>query len=450
MGFSKAFGLGVAEGIFDSTSRNMSAFLQADREEAKEIAKDESDIIRADSARYNTEYQGYKKEMKDLLGKVDNDPDALQFIFSKYGYDTGKKHINDVHGRGLSVTDFFKLKERMKGTPSINVDQLATWQTTPVTTRKTTPDYSKLGGGFTRLFGGQDAMKNIIEGKIESRTSGLPGVGVSLDDIPETRLEDDKLEDWEIGTLPDPSLESIRLTRRMNNAIEKGDMQLASRIKFKRDSNLILDDIERNVQAGKSLTDNQVQKMRNIVMREFDGAHNGVFGADFNPTTGDLFFATKIPELFEHGSERADILVSQMVELMKMGFSQADVTQQIRIAINQNKMIDFDNIKDQKIITKETRLEDVIKFTNKSIVDTELFIQDPTDIIDFTYYPSVFTKDNNGKILLENTKETLRQMLGGVKNPTDALKNQTLEELKNIGVPEKIAEQLVLRITGTI
>lgn len=78
-------------------------------------------------------------------------------------------------------------------------------------------------------------------------------------------------------------------------------------------------------------------------------------------------------------------------------------------------MIDFDNIKDQKIITKETRLEDVIKFTNKSIVDTELFIQDPTDIIDFTYYPSVFTKDNNGKILLENTKETLRQMLGGVK-----------------------------------
>lgn len=70
-------------------------------------------------------------------------------------------------------------------------------------------------------------------------------------------------------------------------------MQLASRIKFKRDSNLILDDIERNVQAGKSLTDNQVQKMRNIVMREFDGAHNGVFGADFNPTTGDLFLQLK-------------------------------------------------------------------------------------------------------------------------------------------------------------
>ncbi len=41
-------------------------------------------------------------------------------------------------------------------------------------------------------------------------------------------------------------------------------------------------------------------------------------------------------------------------------------------------------------------------------------------------------------------------MLGGVKNPTDALINQTIEQLKNIGVPEKIAEQLVLRMTGTV
>ena len=62
MGFSRAFGLGLAEGLFESTANNMSAFLERDREEAKEIAKDESDIIRTDSARYNTEYQGYKKE----------------------------------------------------------------------------------------------------------------------------------------------------------------------------------------------------------------------------------------------------------------------------------------------------------------------------------------------------------------------------------------------------
>ena len=114
MGFSKAFGLGVAEGVFDSTSRNMSAFLQADREEAKEIAKDESDIIRADSARYNTEYQGTKKEMRDLLGKVDNDPDALQYIISKYGYETAKKYINDIDNThqtqgGIKATEMFKL-----------------------------------------------------------------------------------------------------------------------------------------------------------------------------------------------------------------------------------------------------------------------------------------------------------------------------------------------------
>ena len=449
MVFSKEFFQGFTKGFSDNASVAIDTYLSEDRQEAREIAKDDIDFIRQDSARYNTEYQGYRKEMKDLLGKVDNDPDALQFIFSEYGYDTGKKHINDIHARGLNVVDFFKLKNRAKGAKSITVDQLAAWQTTPVTVPKI-KDYSRLGGGMTRLFGGQDAMKELIEGKVEAGTSGFPGVGVNLDDIPEVRLASDQLEDWELGTLPDPSLESIRLTRLMNNAIEKGDMQLASRIKFKRDNNLILDDIERNVQAGKSLTDTQLQRMRSIVIREFDGAHNGVFDSQFNPTTGNLFFGNKRPELFEHGSEKADILVAQMVELMKMGFSQAEVTQQIRRAINENRMIDFDAIKDQKIITKGTRLEDVLSFTNNTIVDTSLFIQDPTDIIDFTYYPSVFTKDNNGKILLENTKETLKEMLGGVKNPTDALMNQTIEQLKNIGVPEKIAEQLVLRMTGMI
>ena len=139
-----------------------------------------------------------------------------------------------------------------------------------------------------------------------------------------------------------------------------------------------------------------------------------------------------------------------MIELMKMGFSQADVRQQIRRAINLNKMIDFDAIKDQKIITKETKIEDVVKFTDNQIINPEFFIQAPTEIIDFTYYPTVFTDTNAGQILLEDTKETLRQMLGGVKNPTDALKNQTIAQLEGLGVPEDIAEQLVMRMTGSI
>ena len=449
MVFSKDFALGVAQGLATNADTAVKTYLAEDSQEAKEIAKDDIDFIRQDSARYNTEYQGYRKEMKDLLGKVDNDPDALQFIFSEYGYDTGKKHINDIHARGLNVVDFFKLKNRAKGAKSITVDQLAAWQTTPVTVPKI-KDYSRLGGGMTRLFGGQDAMKELIEGKVEAGTSGFPGVGVNLDDIPEVRLASDPLEDWELGTLTDPSLESIRLTRRMNTAIEQGDMKLAGRIKFKRDNNLLLDDIERNVQAGKSLTDNQIQKLRDLVMREFDGKHNGVFESDFNPVTGALFFGTKKADLFDHGSKMADIVVSQMIELMKMGFSQADVRQQIRRAINLNKMIDFDAIKDQKIITKGTRLEDVVKFTDNQIINPEFFIQDPTEIIDFTYYPTVFTDTNAGQILLEDTKETLRQMLGGVKNPTDALKNQTIAQLKGLGVPEDIAEQLVMRMTGSI
>ena len=41
-------------------------------------------------------------------------------------------------------------------------------------------------------------------------------------------------------------------------------------------------------------------------------------------------------------------------------------------------------------------------------------------------------------------------MLGSVKNPTDALKNQTIAQLKGLGVPVQIAEQLVMRMTGSI
>ena len=166
MVFSKEFLQGFTKGFSDNASVAVDTYLSEDRQEARDVAKDDIDFIREDSARYNTEYQGYRKEMKNLLGKVDNDPDALQFIFSQYGYDTGKKHINDIHGKGLNVVDFFKLKNRAKGAKSITVDQLAAWQTTPVTVSKI-KDYSKLGGGMTRLFGGQDAMKELIEGKVE-------------------------------------------------------------------------------------------------------------------------------------------------------------------------------------------------------------------------------------------------------------------------------------------
>ena len=73
MVFSKEFFQGFTKGFSDNASAAINTYLSEDRQEAREVAKDDIDFVRQDSARYNTEYQSYRKEMKDLLGKVDND-----------------------------------------------------------------------------------------------------------------------------------------------------------------------------------------------------------------------------------------------------------------------------------------------------------------------------------------------------------------------------------------
>ena len=82
MVFSKDFALGVVQGFATNADTAVKTYLAEDRQEATEIAKDDIDFIRQDSARYNTEYQGYRKEMKDLVGKIDNVPDLLHGRFS--------------------------------------------------------------------------------------------------------------------------------------------------------------------------------------------------------------------------------------------------------------------------------------------------------------------------------------------------------------------------------
>ena len=186
MVFSKEFLQGFTKGFSDNASVAVDTYLSEDRQEARDVAKDDIDFIRQDSARYNTEYQGYRKEMKDLVGKINNDPDLLQYVISEYGYDTAKKYITDMHNNhvlkgGVKPAQVFKLAARKKGQTGVTIDQLAQLQTTPLNVPKT--DFSKLGGGMTRLFGGQDAMSRMIGERVTAGTSGLHGVDVNLDDI---------------------------------------------------------------------------------------------------------------------------------------------------------------------------------------------------------------------------------------------------------------------------
>ena len=70
MVFSKDFVLGAVQGFATTADASIKTYLAEDRQEARDVAKDDIDFIRQDSARYNTEYQGYRKEMKDLVGKL--------------------------------------------------------------------------------------------------------------------------------------------------------------------------------------------------------------------------------------------------------------------------------------------------------------------------------------------------------------------------------------------
>ena len=254
MVFSKDFALGVAQGLATNADTAVKTYLAEDRQEAREVAKDDIDLIRQDSARYNTEYQGYRKEMKDLVGKIDNDPDLLQYVISEYGYETAKKYITDMHNNhvlkgGVKPAQVFRLAARKKGQTGVTIDQLAQLQTTPLNVPKT--DYSKLGGGMTRLFGGQDAMARMIGDRVEAGIAGLPGVGVGLDDIPQVRLAIDPLEEFEVGTLANPKDETERLNNLAINAQLDGNTELAARLINRRDVKLAFAEVNRNVVTGK-------------------------------------------------------------------------------------------------------------------------------------------------------------------------------------------------------
>tara|TARA_R110002012_G_scaffold75745_2_gene191321 strand:+ start:740 stop:2080 length:1341 start_codon:yes stop_codon:yes gene_type:complete len=441
VGFSKAFGLGVAEGIFESTANNMSLFLERDREEAKEIAKDESDIIRADSARYNTEYQGTKKEMRDLLGKVDNDPDALQYIISKYGYETAKKYINDIDNThqtqgGIKATEMFKLAERDNGQPSVTIDQLARMQTTPVTVPKER-DYSKLGGGFTRLFGGQDAMQDRIEGKIESRTSGLPGVGETLDDIPQVRLATDPLEKFEVGALATPKLETERLTRLAINAKQSGDIKLAGRLTNRRDVKLALAEVNTNRATGNELTTSQKAVFRKDILLTMNDIYK--FTNDYDQL-GNLRYGDTNADILQQINTQADALLEQITDLMKMGYSSESVIAKTKQAIFQNKKIGYD--KSVTVISPDSNINEDVILKKDQMFDPTIFIQDITKGVNF----NIFLESTSpfDPIYSDNEEKEIRNILRGLDIKTMNNVDEIIDDLvSKLNIPELDARKMI-------
>tara|TARA_R100001460_G_scaffold26657_2_gene53977 strand:+ start:810 stop:2147 length:1338 start_codon:yes stop_codon:yes gene_type:complete len=432
--FSKEFLQGFTKGFSDNASVAIDTYLSEDRQEARDVAKDDIDFIRQDSARYNTEYQGYRKEMKDLVGKVDNDPDLLQYVISEYGYDTAKKYITDMHNNhvlkgGVKPAQVFKLAARKKGQKGVTIDQLAQLQTTPLSVPKT--DYSKLGGGMTRLFGGQDAMKDMIGSKVEAGISGLPGVGVSLDDIPQSRLATDPFEEFEAGAKANPAEETERLNNLIINAKLDGDNSLISRLTNARDLKLAFAEVNRDRATGATLTTAQKATFRKDLLLTMNKQYK--FTNDYDDL-GGLRYGDTPAKIAQLVNAEADKLLSQVVDLMQMGYSSELVMAKARQAIFQNQQIGYD--KSVKVISPNANINEDVVLKKVQMFDPVDFIQDITKNVNFNVflestapYDSIYS-DNDIKDIrnilrgldlkgLDNVDEIIDSLVQNLKIPED-------------------------------
>jgi soluble cytochrome b562 len=437
--FSKEFFQGFTKGFSDNASVAIDTYLSEDRQEAREVAKDDIDLIRQDSARYNTEYQGYRKEMKDLVGKIDNDPDLLQYVISEYGYETAKKYITDMHNNhvlkgGVKPAQVFKLAARKKGQTGVTIDQLAQLQTTPLNVPKT--DFSKLGGGMTRLFGGQDAMSRMIGDRVTAGTSGLPGVDVDLDDIPQVRLATDPFEEFEAGAMADPAEETERLNNLIINAKLNGDNALVSRLVNARDLKLAFAEVNRDRATGATLTTAQKSTFRKDILLAMNEQYK--FTNDYDEL-GSLKFGDTSAEIIQVINTQADNLLAQAVDLMQMGYASELVMAKVRQAIFQNQQIGYD--KSVKVISPNANINEDVILKKAQMFDPTTFIQDITKNVNF----NIFLQPNApfDPVYSESEEEDIRNILRNLDIKGFNNIDEIIDDLVQIGVPELDARKMI-------
>ena len=283
------------------------------------------------------------------------------------------------------------------------------------------------------MFGGQDAMQDRIKSKIESRTSGLPGVGETLDDIPQARLAIDPLEKFEVGAIADPAQETERLTRLAINAKLSGDNKLASRLTNRRDVKLIQAEVNRNVSTGQSLTTSQKSVFKNDILHAMQVQHK--FDANFDPN-GTMRFGDTGAEIAEEINLKADMLLAQAVDLMQMGYASELVMAKIKQSVFTNQPIKYDSSV-KRISSSDDPIgqinEDIIFSQGQNLVDTSILIQDITKAINFegTFIDPTTNDPLYSKSQVEDIKNILRDL--DIKNTNSIA--QVIDDLKQMGIP---------------
>ena len=416
MVFSKDFALGVVEGFATNADASMKTYLAEDRALSTSLAQKRVDRAETESSRWQQEYTGYKKDLEKMLNQVGGSPDDLQYILDELGYDQGKDTIKKIYTQaeeqgGPSIQDYFKLKQRMGN--SVTINQLARYYTTPVNVAKLS-SYKDLGGGFTKLFGGEDAFQDAIKRK-SSGVDELPGMKTSLDDMPEVSLPEIGLKRYKLGTLPDPKQEKIRLQRLGTRALENGNFNLAYEIKTELDSKVTLAELEANKNQEVSVAQKEAIKTRFL---SYISDTYGLGGA-YDQGTGEFKLPKTNIAIFEEATETSSDLQIAAVKYIQQG-----VPYEVEEAIRKNATHGYIKPTDVNNMFGIGQIGLTQPTDNVGLMDTSLFTQDPLATLDLSYYPQYDS-------ITEDIKNVLNEFQATKKRVTDIeLAKELLQQLK--------------------
>jgi len=229
---------GFVTGFSRSADTAIQKYLESDNQLKNRLAEKRIARAETEEARFRKEFDEYKRDIKSLAKKAGG-VDNAQYILDLYGYDEGKKTIDDLYQKqmngGKTISDLFKLADRVG--PSVTVDQLATFYTPPIKIGSG-KSMANLGGGITKLLGGE----NYIQKAVLKETDAVVGklTKASLSDIPETLTAIDALENYEVGYSLNYEAEYKRLMNVSQNFLSQGNKDKAAQIRISADSNYML------------------------------------------------------------------------------------------------------------------------------------------------------------------------------------------------------------------
>jgi len=321
---------GFVTGFSRSADTAIKSYLESDNQLKNRLAEKRIARGETEEARFKKEFREYKRDIQSLSKRAGG-TDNAQYILNKFGYDEGKRIINDLHTKsfesGISVPSLFKLSERVG--PSVTVDQLARYYTTPVNLG-TGKSMKGAGGGFTRMFGGEDYIQKAVLKDTQAAVGDL--TKASLPDVPEVLAPIDDLENYEIGYSTNYKEEYNRLLGVSRQFLEKGNINKATRIKIQAEANYIAADSMQK----KEYTVPQLDKLAKSYEDQFIAKH-GIKGDYF--INGNFKNAKESQSQYDEAVKLAGQFRQFSSEAIKLGIPSADIKFALTNAILKNRQV---------------------------------------------------------------------------------------------------------------